>query len=195
MADFRIRRGLSTDLFIDGIEEHINPKVALEDGCWYLCTDTATLFLCVILGDGSKSLKRINSADINDTIAAIEQQIAANSSIKLYQQIDDEYGLPTDFEAEDFNPNIVYYVRHTDETGKSLGTCSTYIFDTTAQLYMCANSVDETIVNSMVSAAITVQLDDKFASMFDSKFNDRLPNALQEVFKTYVLFGGDAEID
>ena len=193
MADFKIRRGLSTALFVNGSDGNINPKLIIEDGCWYLCTDTAALFLGVVLEDGSKHLKRINGDGAQEAIIEIERQIASIKGIELYQQIDDEYGLPTDFESEDFNPNIVYYVVHKDAAGKSLGTCSTYIFDTKAQLYMCTSSVDVATINSMVSAAITIQLDDKFNSMFELKFNEVLPQAMQKVFKAYILYGGDAE--
>lgn len=64
MLDFKIRRGLSTDLFtVDG-EGKINytahnPLIALEEGCWYLCTDTAELFLGVVENNELK-LKQIN---------------------------------------------------------------------------------------------------------------------------------------
>lgn len=44
MNNFNIQYGLSSDLFING---KVNPEIALELGCWYLCTDTAELFLCV----------------------------------------------------------------------------------------------------------------------------------------------------
>jgi hypothetical protein len=61
MTDFKIRRGLSTDLFINGnINSGVVDGVVLETGCWYLCTDTAELFLCISLYDGSLTLKRIN---------------------------------------------------------------------------------------------------------------------------------------
>jgi hypothetical protein len=54
MTDFKIRRGLASQL--------TDPRLTLEEGCWYLCTDTAELFLCV--NAGSKlELKRINSTN------------------------------------------------------------------------------------------------------------------------------------
>lgn len=60
MTDFKIRRGLSTDLFINGDNKAgIIDGVVLENGCWYLCTDTADLFLCVQQTNGL-TLKRIN---------------------------------------------------------------------------------------------------------------------------------------
>jgi hypothetical protein len=60
MTDFKIRRGLSTDLFINGDNKAgVIEGVVLENGCWYLCTDTADLFLCVQQTNGL-TLKRIN---------------------------------------------------------------------------------------------------------------------------------------
>jgi len=61
MSELNIRRGLSTDLFIDG---ELNPNIVLEEDCWYLCTDTAELFLSVFDKDDSGqellTLKQIN---------------------------------------------------------------------------------------------------------------------------------------
>lgn len=63
MTDFNIRRGLSTVLFSEpGV---INPDILIEEGCWYLCTDTAELFLGVSTEDGL-SLKHINDRNPAD---------------------------------------------------------------------------------------------------------------------------------
>lgn len=66
MIDLHIQRGSSTVLFSEpGV---INPRLIIEEGCWYLCTDTAELFLGVQLEDGL-TLKRINeSADLGESI-------------------------------------------------------------------------------------------------------------------------------
>jgi hypothetical protein len=57
MQDFKIRRGLSTVLFsAPGV---VNSKLVIEEGCWYLCTDTAELFLGVN-ENGTLKLVRIN---------------------------------------------------------------------------------------------------------------------------------------
>ena len=58
MIDFKIRRGLHAELFPDG---ELSSNVVLELGCWYLCTDTAELFLCTSAKD--RILKRINDVD------------------------------------------------------------------------------------------------------------------------------------
>jgi hypothetical protein len=61
MTDFNIRRGLSTVLFTEpGI---INSNIIIEEGCWYLCTDTAELYLGVQTLDDKLILKKINSSD------------------------------------------------------------------------------------------------------------------------------------
>ena len=62
MIDFNIRRGLSSVLFSEpGV---VNPRLVIEEGCWYLCTDTAELFLGVSTKDGL-ALKRINDSAKN----------------------------------------------------------------------------------------------------------------------------------
>lgn len=66
MTDLNIRRGLSTVLFSKpGI---VNENVIIEEGCWYLCTDTAELFLGVQAEDGL-ILKPINgTAKDNESV-------------------------------------------------------------------------------------------------------------------------------
>ena len=63
MMDFNIQYGLSTEIFING---QLNPDLIIEEGCWYLCTDTAELFLGVYDTDenGQRflTLKIINEA-------------------------------------------------------------------------------------------------------------------------------------
>jgi hypothetical protein len=57
MIDFQIQRGPSSLIFSEpGI---INPRLIIEEGCWYLCTDTAELFLGVREND-ELTLKQIN---------------------------------------------------------------------------------------------------------------------------------------
>ena len=57
MTDFKIRRGLSTDLFENGV---VKENVVLEEGCWYLCTDTVELYVCVETEAGRLDLSRVN---------------------------------------------------------------------------------------------------------------------------------------
>jgi hypothetical protein len=58
MIEFNIQRGLSSILFPNG-DNVPNPKLIIEKGCWYLCTDTAELFIGV-QGENGLTLKRIN---------------------------------------------------------------------------------------------------------------------------------------
>lgn len=61
MTDFKIFRAQSDELFPNG---ELNPRLIVEDGCWYLCTDTAELFVGVAEESGL-TLKRINESDIH----------------------------------------------------------------------------------------------------------------------------------
>lgn len=86
MVDFKIRRGLSTTLFSEpGV---VNPRLVIEEGCWYLCTDTAELFLG-IQGTDKLTLKRINETGTNnnqpDSVNGIvKAEINANGELVLY---------------------------------------------------------------------------------------------------------------
>ena len=62
MIDLNISRGLSTDLFPNG---ELNPRILIEEGCWYLCTDTAELYLGVKTEKGLQ-LKQINGKNAVD---------------------------------------------------------------------------------------------------------------------------------
>lgn len=75
IKDFNINYGLSTELFIDG---QVNPDLIIEAGCWYLCTDTAELFLGVQSEDGL-ALKRINERSEIDpeVLEALHSEINA----------------------------------------------------------------------------------------------------------------------
>lgn len=73
MIDFKIKRGSSTDL----------DRIIVEEGCWYLCTDTAELFLGAYDDSGELVLKQINGnhdigtgESVNSTvIAALRTEI------------------------------------------------------------------------------------------------------------------------
>lgn len=191
--DFKIRRGLSTQLFVNGIEGNINPKLIIEEGCWYLCTDTASLFLGGTF-DGKLDLRRINDIDratvipeLQEALADLKQGLAALEDVEFFQKIDSEEDLKNiDYEADDFNPNITYYLPITE------GRVSTFIFDKGIPGFVCTNSIDETVVRAMVSEAINVILDE---SVIDLKINEKLPEAIQKELKDNILFGGNATPD
>lgn len=60
MTDFKIFRAKSSELFPHG---ELNSRLIIEEGCWYLCTDTAELFLGVLEED-EYVLKQINHPDV-----------------------------------------------------------------------------------------------------------------------------------
>ena len=64
MTDFKIKQGLYDQLFT--APNVLNPKVVVELGCWYLCTDTADLFLGTTDNAGELVLKRINGESTKD---------------------------------------------------------------------------------------------------------------------------------
>ena len=188
MVDFKIRRGPSTVLFSEsGV---INPKLVIEEGCWYLCTDTAELFLGV-LEDGELTLRRINgnisgdgdgSSSSNPNFARIieelRNEVATLKSTELFQKINTEAELPIDFTSENFNPNITYYIPSTEDK------VSTFIFDKETQSYVCTNSIDESAIKTLVSDVIELT--------FDESLEAKLPKAIKQTFETVILYGGDA---
>ena len=71
MKDFNINYGLSTELFIGN---QINPDLIIEAGCWYLCTDTAELFVGVNTDEGL-TLKRVNDVDSHPVISEVKTKV------------------------------------------------------------------------------------------------------------------------
>lgn len=96
MTDFNILHGLSTELFTTSGE--INSNLIIEDGCWYLCTDTAELFLGTykldeaglpvvneVTGEKVLTLKKINaSIDSQITNSITRLEIVDGSLIATY---------------------------------------------------------------------------------------------------------------
>ena len=63
MTDFKIRRGLSEQIFEDKLTLKPHSRLLLEEGTWYLCTDTAELFLGLLnTATGKIELKQINGS-------------------------------------------------------------------------------------------------------------------------------------
>lgn len=182
MADFKIRKGPSTVLFSEpGVT---NPKLVIEEGCWYLTTDTAELFVGVLNEYDDLVLKRINDRNAADepTFGPVIGELSPDA--KLFKKIMSEGELPTEFEAEDFNPNVTYYIPILNLDGTESGRVSTYIFDRDAQCYMCTNSIDEIIVKAMVADAIELIIDETIAT--------KISDVVRQTIETTVLYGGDA---
>lgn len=142
MVDFKIKRGLSTTMFSSpGV---INPRLIIEEGVWYLCIDTADLFLGVSATDGTIKLKRINGngteADLGDISFIVDDLMARVEDLEdvsLFQKINDESELPADFDDPSFNPNITYYLIKDN-------SAFTFIFDKDSLSYFCTSNVAET---------------------------------------------------
>lgn len=187
MLDFKIRRGLSSTIYsAPGV---INPRLVIEEGCWYLCTDTAELFLGVLDSDNKLALKRVNEVALDSSDAKCQRALEILSSrldsleaFELYQKIDSESELPNDFEADDFNPNITYYIQQAN------GKVCTYIFDKGIPGYLCTNTIDELVLRAMMTEIVESTLDTKLDSILDTK----LPNAVKQTIEGTILYGGDA---
>lgn len=180
MVDFKIKRGLSTTMFTaPGV---INPRLVIEEGVWYLCIDTAWLFLGVAAEDGHLTLKRINELDadesLKEAVEELRKNLTALEDVELFKKIDVESDLPTDFDSDTFNPNITYYIPLTNNR------VSTYIFDKGLKDYVCTNSIDDVIIRAMVTEAIELTLEETLAT--------KLPIMVKEVVTDSILYGGDA---
>lgn len=180
MVDFKIKRGLSTTMFTaPGV---INPRLVIEEGVWYLCVDTAWLFLGVSTEEGSLTLKRINEVEadiaLQESVKELRENLTALEELELFKKIDAESELPTDFDSGDFNPNITYYIPLANNR------VSTYIFDKGLGDYVCTNSIDDVVVRAMVVDAIELTLEETLAA--------KLPEMVKDVVTESILYGGDA---
>lgn len=72
MTEFNISRGLSTVLFTP--EGQVNQNLVIEEGGWYLCTDTAELFLGVQTEEGL-SLVQINDVERHPVITEVKTKV------------------------------------------------------------------------------------------------------------------------
>ena len=182
MTDLKIKRGLSSAMFI--APGKVNPQLVIEEGFWYLCYDTAELFLGIKNELGFLTLKKINSQvteisnELRTLINELDQKIISLEEVELFKKINSEAELPTNFDADDFNPNITYYIQLAEHR------ISAFVFDRVSESYMCINSVDELVVRAMVADAIEVTLEDTLAA--------KLPEAVKNTLTGMILYGGDA---
>jgi hypothetical protein len=183
--DFKIRRGLSTDLFeSDNIT--IKAGVKLELGCWYLCTDSACVYVCVKKdleeADTAENriLKRINSVAFD----TVEKRVETLIQQTPYIEIKSESDLPKNFDDPDFNPNIAYYII----TDPKLHYMSLYIFDKASQCYICTNKADLSILEDQI---VTV-VDTKLEEVLDDKLVEKVPQTVKTTMEAHVLFGGNS---
>ena len=180
MTDFKIRRGRSDQLFIDG---QVNQKLVIEEGCWYLCSDTAELYLGVLdEATNTLCLKRVNSgvssADgpiegpgggnhggqidgfeelefavsaLQDDVSTLQSDVADLKEAKLIKEIGDLSELPAVNDAE-FSFNTIYYLKA--DKGSSV---SAYIYDVSTAEYLCISSTlykdDVYVVKAEINAS------------------------------------------
>jgi hypothetical protein len=146
MTEFKIKRGLSTQLFLEsGV---VNPKLIIEESCWYLCIDTADIFLGVKTVDESTQaatyeLKRINSS-IADIVEMLSERVATVEDIELFKKIDNRLEIPLKG-SEEFNPNITYYqvvYPEGEEVDDDTYILYTYIYDKDKERYLRKTSTN-----------------------------------------------------
>ena len=135
LSSFKVKHGTAAQLFdANGI---IRSNVKLELGSWYICTDTASVYICI--SENSKlRLKRINSESFEfidakiDNLTTRVEQVEKNAV--EYIKINSEDELPKDFSSFDFNPKNIYYI----EVDSENHYIDTYIFDSTTNRYLCS---------------------------------------------------------
>lgn len=186
MTDLKIKRGLSSAMFI--APNRVNPRLVIEEGFWYLCYDTAELFLGIKNELGFLTLKKINASDYEDPSAELSEikqllddlrgSVKSLEETTLFVKINNESELPSDFDAEDFNPNITYYIQLTENR------ISTYIFDKGAKSYMCTNNIDDLVIRAMVSEAIEITLEGALSS--------KIPQMVRQSLENNIIHGGHA---
>ena len=120
---FQIKRGLRANL----CDDYLNPLIPLEDGCWYLCTDTAELF---VSNDGV-TLTPLNAESTFDSSDIYAQLDELKSQQLKYVKVNDESEIPETV----IDPYIVYYSIHSN--GES---ANTYIYDKDLGKYMCTGT-------------------------------------------------------
>ena len=190
---FNIRQGLFEQLFeTDGITPKQNVK--LELGCWYLCSDTASVYVCIkkdINGEdvaSNKTLKKINTS----TFEAFDERISELENESHYKKINSEADLPKDFTAATFNPKTAYYI----VTDEDAGFISLYVFDEGIQGYLCTNKADMSVLEAKIETAVGEKfdefVDDRFDEVLDSKLATKVPSAVKTIIETQILFGGNS---
>lgn len=165
--NFKIRQGLSSDLF--DAEGNLKTSVVLELGCWYLCTDTVNVYVCVQDAD-KLVLKRVNSNAFDLSFSNLSNEIDAIKNKKVYQRLADESELPTDFEASSFDANIIYYI--ITDVEKDL--IKLYLFDPTAKKYFCINKTNLAMLES----------EDSFIDWLKNKTGLATANEVTNLFKS-----------
>lgn len=103
MLDFKIYRASSEELFPNG---SLNARLIIEEGCWYLCTDTAELFIGTSTDDGL-TLIRVNDAESHPVIEEVKTKV--ETVIPTVEKIESEI-VPTISEVKSTTDEIKAWV-------------------------------------------------------------------------------------
>lgn len=100
--DFNIKKGLSTNL----LDETGKAKIELQEGCWYLTTDTAELYVALMV-EGVLALKKANDTlesfdKLTEEVNELKTEVASKATIKF---VANRTSLPITGEQ-----NIVYII-------------------------------------------------------------------------------------
>ena len=124
MTQFNIKKGLSTNLF----DESGKAKIELQEGCWYLTTDTAELYVALMI-EGILTLKKANDTissfdKLSEEVAELKEELQGKASIRT---ITTRTHLPTTGQI-----NIVYIIE--DENRGCIWNGTNYVWTSPEQL-------------------------------------------------------------
>lgn len=175
MAEFKIRRGISGDLFLS--DDRINPLVKLEEQCWYLCTDTANLYLCIKGEDNTLTLKPFNDViKVTNVEIDFEGNLVvkySNGTTKVF-----ECGINSE------NPDI----EHPDT-----GTTAIKIGDTTYSPDNGVVELPEFITEDALENKNYAAKTDLFGLASEKYVDDKIAAIeVGQLPASFVLYGGDA---
>jgi hypothetical protein len=141
---FKIKRCTYSQLFpVQG-----ESNITIEEGCWYLCTDTTDLFVGTAVED-SNGKTTYRPERINKSIAdVVDGLVAEVEDIEYFQQIQSRLELPNK-NSNNFNPNITYYrIEYLDQTAgeeddeDAKYIIYTYTYDRSKERYICSTSTN-----------------------------------------------------
>lgn len=168
MTDFNILYGRSTELFING---QINPNLIIEEGCWYMCIDTAELFIGVATEAGL-TLKRINEAKINEIPV---ENLALKSDVENVKQEVIQTITPEVVEVktkieEILIPKVEEEIVPTIDDLKTWVENKEYLQDIDLEGYVTTEKVTE-VVAQKVNTVVTEQIETKVVEVIQDKID------------------------
>lgn len=158
MTDFNIQYGRSTEIFIDG---KLNPNLIIEEGCWYLCIDTAELFIGVTTETGL-TLKRINEAIINQIPI---ENLALKSDLESTKQEVIQTVVPT---VNEVKTKVNKDIAPTVDELKAWVENKEYLQEIDLEGYVTNEKVTE-IITEEVSTVVDKQVETKVVEVIQEK--------------------------